>query len=80
MSDPGHKIDAKTIATIVGLLSSLSGVVATRTLMQYRMDKLEERVASVEGKAADGEKALVDQAKDLRCTICEVHTIPCPGC
>ena len=43
MSDPGHKIDAKTIATIVGLLSSLSGVVATWTLMQYRMDKLEER-------------------------------------
>lgn len=80
MSDSSHKIDAKTIATIVGLLSSFSGVLATWTLMQYRMDKLEERVASVESRAADGEKALVDQAKDLRCTICEVHMIPCPEC
>lgn len=80
MADSSSKFDIKTVATVIGLISSLSGVIATWTLMQYRMDQLEERVQSLETKIEEGDAKLVEQAKELRCTICDVHTIPCPGC
>lgn len=80
MSDSSPKFDVKTIATVIGLLSSISGVIATWTLMQYRMDQLEERVHSLETKIEEGDAKLVQQAEELKCTICSVHSIPCPGC
>lgn len=80
MADSSSKFDIKTIATAVGLASALSGVAATWALMQYRTDQLEARVQTLEDDIEAGDIKIAEQAAELRCTICDVHKIPCPGC
>lgn len=61
------------ISALAGLAGVLSGSAGTYKLMEYRLDRAEERLAAVE--------ATVEQTGDeVKCMICSAHDIPCPGC
>ena len=80
MSDSSSKLDVKFLISLAGLLGSLSGIFGTWALLQYRMDQLEARLDKMESRQGDAEKATMEQAYEIRCQICQVHSIPCPGC
>lgn len=61
------------ISALAGLVGALGGSAGTFTLMEYRLDRAEERIVALE--------ATVEQTGDeVKCMICDAHSIDCPGC
>lgn len=61
------------ISALAGLAGALGGSAGTYKLMEYRLDRAEERLATVE--------ATVEKTGDeVKCMICDAHDIACPGC
>lgn len=74
------RFDLSTVSQVVGLAVIASGIVATWTLLSYRVDALETRVKELERQIEDQEAKNAQQVAEVKCLICQAHTIPCPGC
>ena len=72
--------DLKTISIWVGLAISLSGIVATYSVMQYRLDELEKGQEKVVDDLQQLSVELNKKGDEVRCLICKAHEIQCPGC
>lgn len=75
------------VVAVVGLVSSLVGVISTWTLLQYRISSLEEETAMLaeqldqqHGEIMRIERDFDAQGKRVQCDICRVHDMECPGC
>ena len=73
-------IDIKIISIWVGLAASLSGIVATWAITQYRLDALEERQKITSDELKNLAVELNKKGDEVRCLICDAHKIDCPGC
>lgn len=73
-------VDLKTIATFIGIAASLAGIVGTWTLMQYRLDQLEQQQAELQKELEIVHQSVEKAGLDVKCLICDAHDIPCPGC
>ena len=73
-------VDLKTISNWVGLAISLSGIVATYSVMQYRLDELEKGQEIVVDALQQLAVELNNKGDEVRCLICKAHEIQCPGC
>ena len=73
-------VDLKTISIWVGLAISLSGIVATYSVMQYRLDELEKGQEKVVDDLQQLSVELNNKGDEVRCLICKAHEIQCPGC
>ena len=73
-------VDLKTISIWVGLAISLSGIVATYSVMQYRLDELEKGQEIVVDALQQLAVELNNKGDEVRCLICKAHEIQCPGC
>ena len=73
-------VDLKIVSLWVGLATSMSGIVATWSITQYRLDAMEQR----QEQTADDLKSLSielnKKGDEVRCLICKAHEIKCPGC
>ena len=74
------KIDLKTLATVVGIVASLAGIIGTWSVVQYRLDAVEQRQMQLSKEIQDVESALQKKGDEVKCLICETNNIPCPGC
>lgn len=74
------RFDLSTISQVVGLAILASGIVATWSLLKYRVDELETRVKEQEIKIEQQEAKNAQQVAEVKCLICQAHNIPCPGC
>ncbi len=72
--------DPSTVSQVIGLAILASGIVATWTLLKYRVDELETRVKELESQVAAHETRNAQQVAEVKCLICQAHNIPCPGC
>ena len=72
--------DLSTISQVAGLVILGSGIVATWSLLKYRVDALETRVKELETQVAAQETRNTQQVAEVKCLICQAHNIPCPGC
>ena len=72
--------DLKIISLWVGLAASLSGIVATWAITQYRLDALEERQQQTSNDLKSLSVELNEKGDEVRCLICKAHKINCPGC
>jgi hypothetical protein len=75
------------VVAVVGLVSSLVGVISTWTLLQYRISSLEEETAMLaeqldqqHGEIMRIERDFSAQGRRVQCDICRVHDMECPGC
>jgi sensor domain CHASE-containing protein len=73
-------VDLKTIATFIGIAASLAGIVGTWTLMQYRLDQLEQQQSDLQRELEIVHQSVEKAGLDVKCLICDAHDIPCPGC
>ena len=73
-------VDLKTIATFIGIAASLAGIIGTWTLMQYRLDQLENQQSDLQKELEVVHQAVEKAGLDVKCLICDAHEIPCPGC
>lgn len=73
-------VDLKTIATFIGIAASLAGIVGTWTLMQYRLDQLENQQSDLQKELEIVHQSVEKAGLDVKCLICDAHEIPCPGC
>ena len=74
------KLDLKTIATFIGISASLAGIAGTWTLVQYRLDQLEQDQRGLAEDIRNISENVEEKGDEVRCLICGVHDIPCPGC
>lgn len=72
--------DLKIVSLWVGLATSLSGIVATWTITQYRLDALEVRQQQTSNDLKSLSIELNNKGDEVRCLICKAHEIKCPGC
>jgi prefoldin subunit 5 len=73
-------VDAKTISIWVGLAISLSGIVATWSVMQYRLEEVEKQQEKLVDDLQKLSQELNRKGDEVRCLICKAHEIQCPGC
>jgi len=73
-------ITLSQIATGIGLLVSFAGIVTTWSLMQYRLDQIEQEISTLQTQVSQLETDSAEQADEVKCLICRTHSIPCPGC
>jgi len=76
----GQNFDIKTVATMIGVATALAGVVGTWTLMQYRLDALEEDQKALAEEVSSVSTDVEKKGEEVKCLICSAHDIPCPGC
>jgi len=75
-----QSFDIKTVATMIGVATALAGVVGTWTLMQYRLDALEEDQKALAEEVSSVSTDVEKKGEEVKCLICSAHDIPCPGC
>jgi hypothetical protein len=80
MGVTSQNFDIKTVATMIGVATALAGVVGTWTLMQYRLDALEEDQKALAAEVASVSEDVETKGEEVKCLICSAHEIPCPGC
>ncbi len=73
-------IDLKTLATVIGIVASLAGIIGTWSTVQYRLDEVEVRQAELSKEIKQVEEALHEKGDEVKCLICDTNDIPCPGC
>lgn len=62
------------ISALVGLVGAFGGSAGTYKLMEYRLDKAEEKIASLE-------KEIKETGTEVKCLIYDVHEVKIrPGC
>lgn len=73
-------IDLKTLATVIGIVASLAGIIGTWSTVQYRLDEVEVRQVELSKEIKKVEEALHEKGDEVKCLICDTNNIPCPGC
>jgi hypothetical protein len=73
-------VDTKTLATIVGLMISFAGIVSTWTLLQYRIQQVENDNAKIKEDLENLTIEFRKKGEEVKCLICEAHKMQCPGC
>lgn len=73
-------VDMKTVAIMIGLAISLSGIVATYAVLQYRLESVEKSQEKLVGDLEKLTIELNEKGDEVRCLICKAHDIQCPGC
>jgi sensor domain CHASE-containing protein len=73
-------IDLKTLATVIGIVASLAGIIGTWSTVQYRLDEVEVRQVELSKEIKRVEEALHEKGDEVKCLICDTNNIPCPGC
>lgn len=61
------------ISALAGLVGALGGSAGTYKLMEYRLDRAEERIVALE-------QTVEKTGDEVKCMICDAHAIACPGC
>lgn len=74
------KIDLKTLATVIGIVASLAGIIGTWSVVQYRLDAVEVKQEQLSKEIQNVETALQEKGDEVKCLICHTNNIPCPGC
>jgi len=73
-------IDLKTLATVIGIVASLAGIIGTWSTVQYRLEEVEVRQVELSKEIKKVEEALHKKGDEVKCLICDTNNIPCPGC
>ena len=73
-------IDLKTLATVIGIIASLAGIIGTWSTVQYRLDEVEVKQVELSKEIKKVEEALHEKGDEVKCLICDTNNIPCPGC